>query len=287
MGAAMRCSQVTTHAGPDVHVLIVACDYKGTQWNLDALEDAHKIENLCRNCGVEDMTVLSDRHHLLWNKHEDYPFKDHLFEVIGEVGRRCFEGETFFFYFAGHGVRLQTTPGANREASGEDQALVLVNEDGDLDIASPTDTRNLLLDDELNACIASSVPDQVNVVCLVDACHSGSIVDLDDTSSPLVQACQNGNNRGAVSISACQDSEEALQDYAGGLVTSAMIKAVEEIHKQRVRDEVDEDELVSCQEVFDLMVTKLAASRTPTHQHPMMQQAQDGDAQRIVWPLMM
>jgi len=230
-------------------VVIVACGYHGTKFALRSLQDASKVEAWCRECGLQDVSVVTDYHHMMQHSLDDYPCKDRVFDVIREAGGRCCEGDAFVFYFVGHGVQVKDESG--EEADGLDEALLLVNSEGKLDSHVENE---VLKDRELNQILADAVPLSIPILCIFDCCHSATMLNLENSSSALAHS-----DRKVVSISACLDEETAQESSRGGVCTSALLAAVRSMGLSCADEE---DAIPSCQEVFD-QVEQLAEKYKP------------------------
>eukprot|EP01061_Rhynchopus_euleeides_P034559 TRINITY_DN5839_c0_g2_i2.p2 TRINITY_DN5839_c0_g2~~TRINITY_DN5839_c0_g2_i2.p2 ORF type:complete len:349 (+),score=151.81 TRINITY_DN5839_c0_g2_i2:54-1100(+) len=93
-------------------------------------------------------------------------------------------GDCLFFHYSGHG-------GQKRDYSGEE-------EDGKDETLIPEDYRNagVIKDDELFEILVQALPMGVRLVCLMDCCHSGTVLDLPftfaATENNLVAASEGG-----------------------------------------------------------------------------------------------
>ena len=78
----------------------------------------------------------------------------------------CQPGDSLVFHFSGHGSQLRNYTGD--ELDGFDETLC------------PMDyqTQGMILDDEINATIVRPLPPGVKLHAIVDACHSGTVLDL-------------------------------------------------------------------------------------------------------------
>ncbi|GJN31672.1 hypothetical protein PR202_gb20097 [Eleusine coracana subsp. coracana] len=143
-------------------------------------------------------------------------------------------GDSLVFYFSGHGIQEVDTDGD--EMDGYDEAIC------PLDVAD----QGAILDDEINETIVRPLGPGVKLHAIVDACHSGTILDLDylcrisrtgywqweNQSLPYGGLkCTSGGL--AISISGCSDNKTAEDTtaFSGSISTGAMtysfIKAVE------------------------------------------------------------
>jgi len=258
------------------HVLISGCGYAGTQYALRSLDDTKRIEKWCKECDIEDVVILTDHHELFGTKdfsHE--PTKEHIREFFKSIGARCGPGDIFVWYFAGHGIQVPDEEG--EEESGKDDALLLVDDKGQLgfDKDHHISRDTVLTDDEINVWLADALPSDTTIVAIVDACHSGTVLDLNNKASPLYT-----KGRYVISISACADSEKAAESAQGGLLTESMMLAASAMDQQLKTG----SEVVSCATFFQEM-KRQAESLHKSLQHMSMIALPEQDiATRVPWP---
>merc|ERR1712125_260717 len=88
--------QLDHAARPQVHMIIVAIDYKGTGNELTCTKDGNNMRALAEICGVTNVYPLYDNH---GNFGE-------VANAIRQVGGNCSRGDFFIFYYSGHGSRV-------------------------------------------------------------------------------------------------------------------------------------------------------------------------------------
>lgn len=78
----------------------------------------------------------------------------------------CQPGDSLVFYFSGHGLRQPDFKGD--EEDGYDETLC------------PVDFRKegMILDNDINSFIVKPLPAGVTLHAIIDACHSGTVLDL-------------------------------------------------------------------------------------------------------------
>lgn len=152
-----------------------------------------------------------------------YPSKTNIETACKYFARRCQQGRFthLVFHFSGHGSQVRDLSGD--EDDGLDEVLVPV------DYAR----RGMITDDWLVQNVINSVG-AVKVFALIDACHSGSMMDLPYTfdgahwqSAKKVQSKPNAN---AVMISGCRDDQVSYDVWdatygASGAMTTAFMRA--------------------------------------------------------------
>ena len=78
----------------------------------------------------------------------------------------CQPGDSLVFYFSGHGSRVKDKD--HDEVDGFDETLCPVD----------YESAGKILDDEINAIIVRPLPRAATLHAIVDACHSGTVLDL-------------------------------------------------------------------------------------------------------------
>lgn len=78
----------------------------------------------------------------------------------------CQAGDSLVFHYSGHGSQQRNDTGD--EIDGYDETLCPVD----------YQTQGMIVDDEINATIVRPLPLGVKLHAIVDACHSGTVLDL-------------------------------------------------------------------------------------------------------------
>lgn len=185
-----------------VHVLICALDYKGTSNPLTCTLDGNNMQQLCRQCGIQDMQVMYD----------NQCTKEKVAAKIAEMGQRIQDDDYFVFYYSGHGTSMRDTSGD--EEDGEDEALCFVGPSGELA------GRFFMTDDEFAELVVDNIPEEAKILILTDCCHSGTIGDLDK---------EVWEDRQVISITGCTDVQTSGDIGKGGIFTHSMLLAVERL----------------------------------------------------------
>ncbi|CAK9309189.1 unnamed protein product [Citrullus colocynthis] len=140
-------------------------------------------------------------------KPERLPTKKNIQSSLKWLVEGCTGGESLVFYFSGHGLRQPDFD--MDELDGYDETICPVDfmEEG------------MISDNEINATIVSPLKDGVILHAIVDACHSGTILDLayvydrnrDEwlDNRPPSGARKSTSGGLAISLSACEDDQFA------------------------------------------------------------------------------
>jgi len=94
------------------------------------------------------------------------PTRDNILSAYEQLVKSCEPGDAIFCHYSGHGGKLRDDDGD--EADGYDETLV------PLDYQSAGQIR----DDDLFAKLVGAFPSGVTVTCVMDCCHSGTVLDL-------------------------------------------------------------------------------------------------------------
>mmetsp|Transcript_116 Transcript_116/g.390 ORF Transcript_116/g.390 Transcript_116/m.390 type:complete len:323 (-) Transcript_116:205-1173(-) len=185
-----------------VRLLIVALDYEKTKKTLSAVVDGKNMEELARHCNDVDV----------YSMYNGECTRKGVIDNIRRVAELCEDDDYFVFYFAGHGINVKDTSGD--ELDGQDEAFVLVDNDGKISKES------LLIDDEFADILLTSTRESVRILVLTDCCHSGTVADLHK---------QSWNGREALSIAGCMDDQTSADTGRGGVFTHSILMALERL----------------------------------------------------------
>ncbi|KAF4373713.1 hypothetical protein G4B88_030056 [Cannabis sativa] len=146
------------------------------------------------------------------NNKEFKPTKSNIEYWLKWLVKDCKAGDSLVFYFSGHGLRQPDFKGD--ELDGFDETICPVDfvENG------------MIFDNDINTMIVRPLPTGVKLHAIVDACHSGTILDLqyvydikkknweDHTPPSKALKCTNGG--WALCLSACEDHQLAADTTA-------------------------------------------------------------------------
>ncbi|KAJ7546983.1 hypothetical protein O6H91_08G063700 [Diphasiastrum complanatum] len=94
------------------------------------------------------------------------PTKHNMRMALYWLVKDCRAGDSLVFHFSGHGSQQVNLNG--EELDGFDETLCPLD----------FETQGMLVDDEINATIVRPLPPGVRLHAIVDACHSGTVLDL-------------------------------------------------------------------------------------------------------------
>ncbi|KAL3814405.1 hypothetical protein ACJIZ3_015673 [Penstemon smallii] len=153
------------------------------------------------------------------------PTKNNIRKALQWLVQGCQSGDSLVFHFSGHGSQQLDMKG--NEVDGYDEMLWPVDHQSE----------GAILDDEINATIVRPLPHGVKLHAIIDACHSGTILDLpfvckmnrdgfylweDHGSHSSIYTGTKGGL--AVSLSACADNQLSVDTtaFSGNTATGAM-----------------------------------------------------------------
>ncbi|KAM7478981.1 hypothetical protein LguiA_027194 [Lonicera macranthoides] len=159
-----------------------------------------------------------------------HPTKKNIQAALKWLVKDCQSGDSLVFYFSGHGLRQPDF--YQDEHDGFDETICPVD----------FKTEGMILDNEINDTIVRPLKKGVTLHAIIDACHSGTILDLpliynikedkwDDNRPP--SGVYKGTSGGlAISFSACRDDQLATDTTAfteemAGAMTYTLKRAIE------------------------------------------------------------
>ncbi len=203
--------------------LVIGINYTGMQGQLNGcINDTVKIINFLKSrCGYLDQNII-----LLTDESEVKPTKQNIIQAIQNFVNKA-NSQNFkelWFSYSGHGTYTWNY-GGDREADYKDEALV------------PLDYQEsgLIIDDYLNKNLVRLLPKNAKLFSIIDACHSGTSLDL-----PFIYRTQGGIEEHGVEedivdvckISGCRDYQTSADAYINskyqGALTFTFIKTLED-----------------------------------------------------------
>ncbi|KAB5516114.1 hypothetical protein DKX38_026762 [Salix brachista] len=197
--------------------LLIGVIYKSEHKLKGTINDVKSMrEFLILNCGFkeENILVLTDQE----IEPELVPTKKDILESLEWLMKGCQAGDSLVFYFSGHGVSQPDFDGDER--------------DGISETICPVDfiTEGMIVDNDIKSAIVWPLKNGVTLHAIVDACHSGTVLDLEhvynrqelkmhisscnrnkweDNSPPSGNARKHSDGGLAISLSACLDNQVA------------------------------------------------------------------------------
>ncbi|KAM1233014.1 hypothetical protein EV1_002690 [Malus domestica] len=213
--------------------VLCGVSYNGKSYKLKGtVNDVH-----CMKYFLVDRLGFPNHSVLLLTEHETDPFriptKQNMRMALQWLVQGCQSGDSLVFYFSGHG---STQPDYSMdEIDGIDETVCPVD----------FETEGMIIDDEINATIVRPLPHGAKLHAIIDACHSGTVLDLrflcrinreghyvweDHQFSPTYKGTSGGI---AVSISSCDDHQKSADttalsgDTSTGALTYSFIQAAD------------------------------------------------------------
>lgn len=159
--------------------LMIGINYVGSSAELRGCHnDVDTMMRYLNSHGYDEsgMRILCDD-----GQHEN-PTKQNIMDGMSWLVEGASAGDSLFFHYSGHGASVRDDDGD--EADGKDECLVPVDYN---------EGAGLLRDDDVFKLLVAPLGDGVTLTCVLDCCHSGTILDLpymfkaDDASLQGVQ----------------------------------------------------------------------------------------------------
>jgi len=144
--------------------VIIGINYRGLRGELTGCHnDAKNIKEYIMNVhkfSDEEITMLLD------DGYHKNPTKDNILNALNDLVSQSRSGDVCFVHYSGHGGKVKDKDGD--EDDGYDETLI------------PLDykTAGQIVDDELFTTFICALSSGVTLTCLMDCCHSGTILDL-------------------------------------------------------------------------------------------------------------
>eukprot|EP00923_Selenidium_pygospionis_P017325 GHVN01030425.1.p1 GENE.GHVN01030425.1~~GHVN01030425.1.p1 ORF type:complete len:456 (+),score=106.02 GHVN01030425.1:39-1370(+) len=165
---------ITTRLEGKRRSLLIGINYFGQKGELKGcITDVERMRVFLRTNGFPDtheQHVLTDQPAGTYDNekwvHHAQPTKKNILESIQWLVGTATVGDSLFFHFSGHGVRVPDENGD--EEDGFDESIV------------PVDYREegVIIDDLLNVLLVQDIPRGARLTVIMDCCHSGSALDL-------------------------------------------------------------------------------------------------------------
>ncbi|CAN1272169.1 AMC1 [Linum perenne] len=147
------------------------------------------------------------------------PTKHNMRMALYWLVQGCQPGDSLLFHYSGHGSRQRNYNGD--EVDGYDETLCPLD----------FETQGMIVDDEINATIVRPLPHGVKLHAIIDACHSGTVLDLsylcrmnsgcdDDQTSADTSALSKITSTGAMTFCFIQAIERGQGATYGSILNS-------------------------------------------------------------------
>nr|XP_043615114.1 metacaspase-1-like [Erigeron canadensis] len=165
------------------------------------------------------------------------PTKHNIRMAMYWLVKDCQPGDSLVFHFSGHGSQQRNYNGD--EIDGYDETLCPLD----------FETQGMIVDDEINATMVKPLPHGVKLHAIIDACHSGTMLDLPflcrmersgryvwEDHSPQSGIWKGTNGGEVISFSGCDDDQSSADTSSLSKVTStgamtfSFIQAIERGH---------------------------------------------------------
>jgi hypothetical protein len=190
--------------------LLIGINYQGTKNELGGCEnDIYDMKaRLMVNYGILEDDIL-----VLTEKESKKPTYANIIYGINWLVEKNREGyKNIWFQYSGHGYFKKDKNGD--ELDGRDECLVTV------------DTK-FITDDVLNTNLVNRMSDDVNMICIMDCCHSGTIMDLKykyKRRGHCELQYNNKDGKNIISISGCRDKETSADAWFTNKWNGALTK---------------------------------------------------------------
>ena len=190
----------------DKKAVLIGLNYTGTSAALQGcINDAMRMaKTLQTKFDYKDTTVFTDR---------DLSRRNNILQVLDRLIDS--KVKNLYFQYSGHGTQVYDHN--NDEADGLDEALYSVG-------------GTLITDDEINKRV-QRIPNGTNMVLVIDACHSGTMIDLPyQLKNGKVVKINNNEVRGdVICISGCRDNQVSMDVNAENTSYGAMSNALQKV----------------------------------------------------------
>ncbi|XP_057837256.1 metacaspase-1 [Cryptomeria japonica] len=149
------------------------------------------------------------------------PTKHNMRMALFWLTQGCQAGDSLVFHYSGHGSQQRNRSGD--EIDGFDETLLPLD----------FETQGMIVDDEINATIVRPLLPGVRLHAFIDACHSGTVLDLPflcrlnrngqfvwEDHRPRTGVWKGTNGGEAISISGCDDNQTSADTSALSKITS-------------------------------------------------------------------
>ncbi|MCO5558560.1 hypothetical protein L7F22_012145 [Adiantum nelumboides] len=171
------------------------------------------------------------------------PTKHNIKMAMYWLVKDCKPGDSLIFHYSGHGSQQRNRDGS--EVDGYDETILPVD----------FETQGMIVDDDINMSLVRPLPHGVRLHAIIDACHSGTVLDLPflckmnsqgqyvwEDHRPRNGMWKGTNGGEAYCFSGCDDHQTSADTSAlsqvtyTGAMTFCFIQAIERGHARTYRD---------------------------------------------------
>lgn len=219
--------------------LLVGINYIGTKSELrGCINDMVNIKNFIKSeYSFDDYQIYTM--HELSEDLKRIPTIQNFKNAIEWLLKDCKSGDSLFFSYSGHGGSIKDKNGD--ESDGKDETLCFMDQN--------------MVDDELKEILIDKLPEGVNLVVIMDCCHSGSMCDLKyDYNIDYKNINDNDDNlkysitisrkykelkSNIILISGCLDNQYSADTYESGQNCGALTYSfLETIKKLKLKNKI-------------------------------------------------
>ena len=179
--------------------LLIGINYFDTDYSLKGcINDTTQISHLLQKRKFDEIQLVNDKDGIK-------PTKENFIKLFIEFLQSGNDNDLLFFHFSGHGSNLKDKN--NDELDGRDECII-------------TCEMNYILDDELKNIIDENLKHTCKLVCLIDCCNSGTMLDLkynylDSSNNDLttINTKLTDSNNNVIMISGCMDKQVSLDIF--------------------------------------------------------------------------
>lgn len=204
--------------------LLIGINYEKTQFKLNGcINDSNNIKQFLINNKyfTESQIIMMNDN----QKGELYPTKSNIIKQLNNLLNMALKNTKkkiyYFLAYSGHGSNLPDTD--KDEDDGFDECLCPID----------CQTKGFITDDYIRKEFINKLPKEVNLVTLIDACHSGTILDLkynyaiDKKNSYKTVGVYENSKCNVVMISGCKDNQTSADAFLPTAIKKDSKKTIE------------------------------------------------------------
>lgn len=208
-------------------IVQVGINYYNTEYQLNGcINDVINLSSyLKENYNVIQSQILTDA-----KSSKLQPTRDNVIKACQWLVKDAKAGNRLFFHYSGHGS-YQTDTNKD-ENDGKDEVICCVD--------------NNIVDDDLRKILVDTLPKGVQLYCLFDCCHSGTVLDLrynykiQNNKELIIQTDvhYNSSNGQVYLLSGCMDNQTSAdaweENKAQGAMTYGLIKTLKTLKSKKL-----------------------------------------------------